>query len=80
MEEGERQTQWQSVLDETLRDIAQVSAVRSLFQPLRDYAEDVIDKLSWTLGLLVGLQALLVLLMLAEFVLTLRSTILVQTF
>ena len=75
----EHEEKWQFV-DQTLREIAQVSAVRSLFQPVRDYAREIIDRMSWMLGLLVGLQVVIVLLTLGDFILNLRSTIFVQTY
>lgn len=65
------------MVDHTLKEMAQIDSVRSILQPARQYVQDVVDRLTWLVGLFVGLQVLLVLLVMGDFLLTLRSTVLV---
>lgn len=73
-----QETRWRDFIDSTLNDLAQTRAIRDFWTPVRDYLRETVDRLSFLLTCLLGLQVFLVVVILADFLLNLRSVFVVH--
>ena len=74
MQQDERKSfDWGDLIDTTLQDLASTKTVRDYWTPMKDYIQTTIDKLSFLLTCLLGLQVLLVFIIMGDFLLNLRS-------
>lgn len=74
----EEPPRWHAIVDDTLKELAQMATLREMFQPVKRYVDETVERISLWMWVLVGLQILLVLLMLGDFLINLRSTVFVQ--
>ena len=70
---------WRNFLESTLNELSRTQSLRDFMLPLRDYVQNVTESLSFMLTCLVGLQVLLVLIILGDFLLNLRSVFVVTS-
>jgi hypothetical protein len=78
LRQKESRARWRGFMDDAFAEFEQLDITRRLFQPLREYAEATVDRLSWMIRLLIILQGVLVILMLSDILLRSRA-ILVHT-
>lgn len=70
-----QERKWERFVDEALREISELSALRTFFQPLRDYVESKIDRLGRLLFVLVIVQSLVALFVFFHFAIDLRTIV-----
>ncbi len=64
---------WTVFIERAVEDLARTRVLKESWFPLRDYIQSVIERLSFLLTCLVGLQVFLTIVILGDFLLNLRS-------